>query len=551
MKKRIALWLCICLLCVGGNAFAMEASINYNTNVITASAPAEGEKTAVILIRNQATGAYEYADLLFVEEDAFSTTLALAEETEEGKYSVVLVRANGTEEELFDFVNVSESTRSAVLAAISDILNETDEAGQEQKLDTFVQQYAEILDIDTSIYEEITSKTTLIELLAEKSYATFAQFMESFPQAMEEAYVAQSKEKVVESIKEMDIAEITGVLEENENILGIELTEVYYQYESYVNQRLKAAEDLTLENIAEKFDEIMAIPYLNAASRSEIASVIEEQDQYLNIYDIIYANSDDVVVKILKKLAETEFEERSEIVAAIIGVVAESNTSSGTGSSGGTSASGGAGRGNSTRTSGVDIAITGMPTVIPGTTNTGNVEQKGPFDDIDSVLWAKEDIENLAGMGIVSGKGDRIFAPNDDITRAEAVKILVGAFSLTEEEPLMFDDVADDSWYAPYVRRAVSANLIEGDGNGNFHPEERVSRQDFVVMVSRYIGISEQTLEMTFSDTDSIAAYAKEAVETLYGMGIIAGKDDGRFDPYGNLTRAECAKIVSGIIARQ
>lgn len=551
MKKRIALWLCICLLCVGGNAFAMEASINYNTNVITASAPAEGEKTAVILIRNQATGAYEYADLLFVEEDAFSTTLALAEETEEGKYSVVLVRANGTEEELFDFVNVSESTRSAVLAAISDILNETDEAGQEQKLDTFVQQYAQTLNINTQMYGELVSKTTMAALLKEKPCATFAQFMESFPQAMEEAYVAQSKEKVVESIKEMDIAEITGVLEENENILGIELTEVYYQYESYVNQRLKAAADLTLENIAEKFDEIMAIPYLNAASRSEIDSVIQQQDQYLNIYDIIHANADDVVVKILKKLEETEFQERSEIVSAIIGVVAESNTSSGTGSSGGTSASGGAGRGNSTRTSGVDIAITGMPTVIPGTTNTGNVEQKGPFDDIDSVLWAKEDIENLAGMGIVSGKGDRIFAPNDDITRAEAVKILVGAFSLTEEEPLMFDDVADDSWYAPYVRRAVSANLIEGDGNGNFHPEERVSRQDFVVMVSRYIGISEQTLEMTFSDTDSIAAYAKEAVETLYGMGIIAGKDDGRFDPYGNLTRAECAKIVSGIIARQ
>ena len=549
MKKRIALWLCICLLCVGGNAFAMEASINYNTNVITVSAPDEGEKTAVILIRNQATEAYEYADLLFAEEDGFSATLALSEDAEEGKYSVVLVRANGTEEEVFDFVNVSESTRSAVLAAISDILNETDEASQEEKLDAFVQQYAEILDIDTSMYEEITSKTTLIELLAEKSYATFAQFMESFPQAMEEAYVAQSKEKVVESIKEMDIAEITGVLEENENILGIELTEVYYQYESYVNQRLKAAEDLTLENIAEKFDEIMAIPYLNAASRSEIASVIEEQDQYLNIYDIIYANSDDVVVKILKKLAETEFEERSEIVAAIIEVIGESSSSSSTSTS--SSSSGTSSGGSTTRRANVDIAITRVSTAASGTMNTANEEQTGPFDDIDSVLWAKEGIEKLAEMGIVSGRGDRIFAPEDNITRAEAVKILAGAFSLPEGEAVLFSDVAEDSWYAPYISMAVSANLIEGDGNGNFNPNDPISRQDFAVMICRYIGSSEQTTEMQFSDTESIAAYAKEAVQTLYGMGIIAGKDDGRFDPYGNLTRAECAKIVYGIIARQ
>lgn len=86
------------------------------------------------------------------------------------------------------------------------------------------------------------------------------------------------------------------------------------------------------------------------------------------------------------------------------------------------------------------------------------------------VPWAKESIEKLADMGIISGKGEKNFAPNDQITRAEVVKILVGAFALTEENDTVFTDVAADSWYAPYIRKAVAANLTLGDGNGSFRP---------------------------------------------------------------------------------
>ena len=47
-----------------------------------------------------------------------------------------------------------------------------------------------------------------------------------------------------------------------------------------------------------------------------------------------------------------------------------------------------------------------------------------------------------------------------------------------------------------------------------------------------------------FTDSASISAYAKDAVAAVQQAGIIVGKDGGRFDPKGNLTRAEAATVV-------
>lgn len=542
--KKIALWLCVCLACISGNAFAMEASVDYDTNLIAVSAPAQEQKTAVLVVRSKETGAYAYADLLFAQEEMFSAELKL--DAAEGEYSVVLVRANDTEEELFDFVNVSEGTRSAIVQALSDALSGADTASSEQKLNAFVTQYTWAVGIDSVKYGALTSKADLIALLQEKPHATFSQIMESFSAALDEAYAASTGEKILKDIKAASVTEITGILKENAEILGITLTDVYDKYQIYVNERLKNTADLSMANVAEKFNAIMAIPYVNAASRSDIDRVIQEQDKYLDIYDTIHKNNADVIVKILKKLEETEFQERSEILAAIIEVVAEEKANQNK-----TPSSFGGGGGGSRRPSGVDIAISDMPPVTPPPGTVPNpTEETGRFHDVNSVPWAKESIEKLADMGIISGKGEKNFAPNDQITRAEVVKILVGAFALTEENDTVFTDVAADSWYAPYIRKAVAANLTLGDGNSSFRPEEVISRQDIAVMICRFIG-GVQAAELPFGDTASIAPYAKEAVETLYSMGIISGKDDGNFDPYGNLTRAECAKIVYGIIAQR
>ena len=73
-----------------------------------------------------------------------------------------------------------------------------------------------------------------------------------------------------------------------------------------------------------------------------------------------------------------------------------------------------------------------------------------------------------------------------------------------------------------------------------------ITRQDAAVMLARAIGA--ENGEGSFSDDSEIADYAKGSVYALKDKGIISGREDGSFDPYGKCTRAECAVMISKAI---
>lgn len=51
-----------------------------------------------------------------------------------------------------------------------------------------------------------------------------------------------------------------------------------------------------------------------------------------------------------------------------------------------------------------------------------------------------------------------------------------------------------------------------------------------------------------FADTGSISLWAKEAVSELQAKGLISGKGNNQFDPRGEVTRAETAKLLYGLL---
>ena len=72
-------------------------------------------------------------------------------------------------------------------------------------------------------------------------------------------------------------------------------------------------------------------------------------------------------------------------------------------------------------------------------------------------------------------------------------------------------------------------------------------RQDMATILYRALGSRGKRAELSFSDNDSIAPYAKDAVAELVGLGIISGYEDGTFLPRGTATRAEAAKMIWGV----
>jgi len=209
---------------------------------------------------------------------------------------------------------------------------------------------------------------------------------------------------------------------------------------------------------------------------------------------------------------------------------------------------GGAPGGNNYGTQG---SANGSADEIPSTTNEGLPEQLIPkkFSDLETVSWAKESIEALADKGIINGRGDGTFAPNDTVTRAEFCKMIAIAFDAVKADAACeFDDVSSDAWYYTYVASAKNAGFINGKTESDFAPLDTVSREEMVTIALRALGIEASDSSEKFADDDSISDYAKGAVYTLKQLGILNGVGDNMFAPKAEVTRAMAAKVVYALI---
>lgn len=170
------------------------------------------------------------------------------------------------------------------------------------------------------------------------------------------------------------------------------------------------------------------------------------------------------------------------------------------------------------------------------------------FSDLGDAAWAESSVKYLASKGVVSGKGDGKFYPNDTVTREEFVKIIVEAFKIySNTATVEFEDVDSGRWSYGYIASAYRAGIIAGNSDTTFNPAGEMTRQDMAVImyrVANLVGLSLNSADVTFADGADIADYAKEAVGALCSAGIINGTGDNCFSPLETVTRAQAAKIA-------
>lgn len=170
------------------------------------------------------------------------------------------------------------------------------------------------------------------------------------------------------------------------------------------------------------------------------------------------------------------------------------------------------------------------------------VEKKEHFSDV-SGHWASKYIEFMVKNKIANGYPDGSFRPEGLVTRAEFVKFIVEAFKLAAKDgPSGFEDVSKGEWFDYYINVAVSNELVIGS-NGFFRPNDKLTRQDAALILSRLVESSEKETSLKFNDFDEIDQYAVDAVNKLHSIGIINGYDNNFF-PKRSITRAEAAVMV-------
>ena len=144
------------------------------------------------------------------------------------------------------------------------------------------------------------------------------------------------------------------------------------------------------------------------------------------------------------------------------------------------------------------------------------IAENATFADLEEGE-AKDKVEALAKRGVLQGKGDKRFYPEDTLTRAELATLTVNALSLTRRERTAFEDLSTDAWYLPYVEIAVAHNIILGMTPVVFEPDGEVTREHTALMFNRAATILE--LDAPFStETDPTPMTRLQAAVWLYDL---------------------------------
>ncbi|MFD0677255.1 MULTISPECIES: S-layer homology domain-containing protein [unclassified Paenibacillus] len=157
--------------------------------------------------------------------------------------------------------------------------------------------------------------------------------------------------------------------------------------------------------------------------------------------------------------------------------------------------------------------------------------------------WAEQSIQRLVSLGAISGYPDNSFQPNNRITRAEFVAILVKAFKLESSGGQPFADTKSH-WASDAIAKAVTAGIVTGYSADRFGPDDPITREQMALMVMHAAGIQQGTGAVSFVDSSQISSWAQAAVAAVQEKEIIAGYNDGSFKPQNLATRAEAATVI-------
>lgn len=178
---------------------------------------------------------------------------------------------------------------------------------------------------------------------------------------------------------------------------------------------------------------------------------------------------------------------------------------------------------------------------------------KTTFDDVQD-HWAKEHVEVLATTGYVRGHSATTYAPDSGVTREEMAVILVRVLGIEGQKaaaPVAFSDHANIQDYAvDAVYRLVELGVYKGHSEGNFAPQQVLTREEISALFSRVLGRAGLTVEKDFHDHHEIADWFAEDVENLINFGVINGYPDNTFRPQGDVTRAEAAVMMYNTLHR-
>ena len=191
-----------------------------------------------------------------------------------------------------------------------------------------------------------------------------------------------------------------------------------------------------------------------------------------------------------------------------------------------------------------------MSIPLNGSATVEIVDNSKAFADVPPTNWAAEAVTFASARELFSGTSETTFSPDQTMSRGMLATVLYRLEGQPDQAlTSAYSDVNSEAWYADSIAWAAENGIVNGYGDGQFGPNDSVTREQFVVMLWRYVGSPEASgHNLDFADADQVNSYAMEALCWAVENGVLSGNGSGQLIPGGTATRAEAAQMLKNFM---
>lgn len=199
-----------------------------------------------------------------------------------------------------------------------------------------------------------------------------------------------------------------------------------------------------------------------------------------------------------------------------------------------------------------------------------SVSASASYSDVKETDWYYSQVMAMTEKGLFEGKGNNMFCPDDTMTRAEFITVIIRAVFPDED----ITSGTGEKWWQGAYEAAVEKGILEANGSDigvslssfsdktstksnqlktNIDLDAVIQRQEmalYSVRALKALGETDIPSYTQMFDSEKIDTQYKESVYQAYGAGIIVGDEKGFFNPLNTLTRAEASTVLYRIIEK-
>jgi len=171
----------------------------------------------------------------------------------------------------------------------------------------------------------------------------------------------------------------------------------------------------------------------------------------------------------------------------------------------------------------------------------------GEFTDVPASEWYAKEVASTYELGLMNGTGGGLFAPDGNVTVAEAITMASRANAIYAGGTIGAAAEGEE-WFMPYVNYAKSMGFVK---DGQFDNYDRpAKRYEVAKLFEDAMPAGYFTAQNSVEDIPDVSDKKeyREDLLTLYKAGVVMGSDSyGNFFPENNITRAEAAAIINRV----